>query len=179
MKNTLFLAILLFSFASLYAQKTLTPQNEGSKIHFVIKNMAINTGGDLSNLKGTIKIDAAKPASSSVDVTVDVSTIDTDNDKRDGHLKNADFFDAAKYPVIRIASTKIEPTGTLGSYVFHGNLTIKDVTKAITFPFTAASDGTGYIFNGGFELNRLDYGLGKSSATMSDDVKVELKVYAK
>lgn len=179
MKNSLFLAILLFSFVSLYAQKTLTPQSDGSKIHFVIKNMGINTGGDLSNLKGTIKIDPLKPSASSVDVTVDVSTIDTDNDRRDNHLRNADYFEAAKYPVIRIVSTKIAATNTPGSFIFTGNLTIKDVTKPITFPFTAASSEAGYLFNGEFEINRLDFGVGKSSATMNDNVKVELKVFAK
>ena len=179
MKNTLFLAILLFSFVGLYAQKTLTPQDEGSKVHFVIKNMAINTGGDLSGLKGAIKIDMKNPAASSVDVTLAVNTVDTDNDRRDNHLKNADFFDAAKYPTIHIVSTKIATTTTPGSYVFTGNLTIKDVTKVISFPFNAVSNEAGFLFTGEFEINRLDYGVGKSSATMSDNVKVELKVFAK
>lgn len=179
MKNSLFLAILLFSFIGLYAQKTLTPIDEGSKIHFVIKNLGINTGGDLTGLKGTIKIDVRNPAASAVNVTVDVKTIDTDNDRRDNHLRTADFFDVEKYPVISIKSTGIETTSTPGSYIFKGTLTIKNITKPISFPFTAVNSAAGFLFNGAFELNRLDYGIGKESATMSDNVKVELKVFAK
>lgn len=179
MKNTLFLAVLLFSFLGLYAQKNLEPINEGSKVHFKIKNMGISTGGDLANLKGTIFIQPLTPANSKVDVTVDVSTIDTDNERRDRHLKSVDFFDVAKFPTIRIVSTKIETTSTLGSYIFNGNITIKDVTLPIKFPFTAVSNNSGFLFVGSFDINRLDYKVGKESATMSDEVKVELSVFAK
>ena len=53
-----------------------------------------------------------------MDVSVQVSTIDTDNEKRDKHLKTDDYFDVEKYPIIRIASTKIEGTTTRGTYIF-------------------------------------------------------------
>jgi polyisoprenoid-binding protein YceI len=179
MKNSLFLAILLFSFIGVFAQKTLVPTDEGSKIHFVIKNFGINTGGDLGGLKGTIKFDAQHPQVSNIDVTVQVNTIDTDNERRDKHLKNDDFFDAEKYPVIRISSTKIEGTTTASTYMFTGKLTIKDVTKEIRFPFTAVPSGNGYLFEGEFSINRLEYHVGGESATISDDVKVSLKAFAR
>jgi len=179
MKNSLFLAILLFSFIGVFAQKTLVPTDEGSKIHFVIKNFGINTGGDLAGLKGTIKFDPQHPQVSDIDVTVQVNTIDTDNERRDKHLKNDDFFDAEKYPVIRINSSKIEATTTAATYMFTGNLTIKDVTREVRFPFTAKPSGAGYVFEGEFSINRLDYHVGGESATMSDDVKVSLKAFAK
>jgi len=179
MKNTLFLAVLLFSFLGVYAQKSLTPADAGSKIHFVIRNFGINTGGDLGGLKGTIKFDPLHPTASSFDVTVQVSTIDTDNDRRDNHLRSDDFFNAEKYPVIRIASKKVEATNVANTYMFTGNLTIKDVTKEIRFPFTATAKDGGYLFAGDFTIDRRDYNVGGSSATMSDEVKVSLSAFAK
>lgn len=179
MKNSLFLAILLFSFVGLYAQKTLVPTDAGSKVHFVIKNFGINTGGDLAGLKGSIKIVPTKPAASVVDVTAQVSTVDTDNERRDSHLKTADYFDVGKYPTIHIVSTKISATSTPGSYVFTGNLSIKAVTKPVSFPFTATAANGGYLFVGGFSINRLDFGVGKGSATLSDIVKIQLTIAAK
>ena len=179
MKNYLFLTILLFSFVGLYAQKTLVPTDAGSKVHFVIRNFGINTGGDLAGLKGSIKVIPNNPAASIIDVTVQVSTIDTDNERRDNHLKTDDYFDVAKYPTIHIVSSKISSTATPGSYIFNGNLTIKGVTKPISFPFTTVVSNGASVFSGEFSINRLDYGVGKESATMSDDVKVQLTVAAK
>lgn len=155
------------------------PTDEGSKIHFVIKNFGINTGGDLAGMKGSIRFDAQKPSAATFEVTVQASTIDTDNDRRDNHLRNADFFDVTKYPLIRLASTKVEATNITGTYRFTGNLTIKDVTKVFSFPFKATAQGNGYLFEGEFNINRLEYNLGNESAFMSDEVKVSLSAFAK
>ena len=80
--------------------QNFTPTDEGSKLHFVIKNIGINTGGDIAGMKGKIKFNARQISSSLFDVTVAVNTIDTDNGRRDGHLKKDDYFDAEKYPTI-------------------------------------------------------------------------------
>lgn len=178
-KIFLSVAICIFSLSAVHAQKTFVPSDEGSKVHFVIKNLGINTGGDLTGLKGKIIFDAKKPASSLFDVTADVKTIDTDNERRDGHLKNADFFDVEKFPVIRITSTSITAGKDLKNFIFNGTLTIKDVTKTISFPFSAEAKDGGALFNGEFEINRLDFGVGKESVTMSDKLSVSLKVFAK
>ncbi|MEP6712278.1 MAG: YceI family protein [Ferruginibacter sp.] len=179
MKNTLFIAILLFTFIGVYAQKTLTASDAGSKIHFVIKNFGINTGGDLSGMKGDIKFDAAKPTSSSFDVTVAVKTIDTNNEKRDEHLKKEEYFNAEKFPVIRLTSTQIETTNKAGTYMFTGNLTIKGTTKPVHFLFTETAKDGGYLFAGDFEINRIDYKVGDDSATMSDNVKISVSAFSK
>jgi polyisoprenoid-binding protein YceI len=171
--------IMIFFATGSFAQVNLTPMDAGSKVHFVIKNFGINTGGDLTGLKGTIKYDKNKPASSSANVTVNVSTIDTDNSRRDKHLVSDDYFDAEKFPIIRIVSTKIEPTTSAGNLLFTGTLTIKDVTKKIQFPFTVNPKDGGYLFEGNFTINRRDYGVGGNSATMSDEVEVKLSVFAK
>ncbi len=179
MKNTLFIAILVFSFVSVFGQRQMTPIQAGSKVHFTIKNFGIGTGGDLQGLKGSIIINPINPSASSVNVTVDVSTIDTDNDRRDAHLKNADYFEVAKYPVMRLVSTSIILEPKSGTYVFNGKLTIKDVTDNISFPFSVAANGDSYLLTGGFSINRLKYHVGGESSTMGDNIDVALKVIAR
>ena len=177
MKRLFFIAV-LFAATNLKAQ-TFIPQDEGSKLHFTVKNFGINTGGDVTGMEGKIVFDAKRPAAASFDVTVKVSTIDTDNDKRDEHLKTDDFFDAEKYPLIHIVSSSVKQGADLKHFVFTGKLTIKNVTKIISFPFTAEGKNGGALFSGEFEIDRLDYTIGKESSTMSDKVKVSLSAFAK
>ena len=179
MKNTLFVAILLFTFISVYAQKALTPADAGSKIHFIIKNFGINTGGDLTGMKGSIKFNPLKPSASSFDVTVDVNTIDTNNGSRDGHLKKEEYFNLEKYPLILLASTKIEATNKAQTYMFTGNITIKGTSKPTHFLFTATPKDGGYLFAGSFVINRLDFKVGSNSATLADNVKVSISALSK
>lgn len=162
------------------AQK-YTPTDAGSKIHFIIKNFGIDTGGDLSEITGIINFVPAKISASSFNVSVSVNTIDTDNDKRDNHLKGKDYFDAEKYPVITLKSSKINRTNksSSGWYHFTGTLIIHGVTKPIEFPFKATKKGVDYLFVGGFTINRLDFGVGKNSSVMGNSVKVSMSVLAK
>lgn len=178
MKSIIFIALMLVATAA-NSQTSFVPTDTGSKIHFVVRNFGINTGGDLTGAAGKIKFDARQPAASSFDITVNVATIDTDNEKRDNHLKSEDFFDATKYPQIHIVSTSITKGTDLMHFNFKGKLTIKNVTKTIGFPFTAQQRPGGALFEGEFEIDRLDYTVGKSSATMSDKVKVSLSVFGK
>lgn len=163
----------------IYAQKVLTPTDEGSKVHFVIKNFGIKTGGDFTGLKGTIKFDPKNAALWSFDVTVDANTIDTDNSTRDGHLRKSEYFDVKDYPLIHMVSTKIEGTSTAGTYMLNANLTIKDVTKSIRFPFKVNAKGDGYVFTGSFPMNRRDFNVGGDSISMADNLTVTLSVFAK
>ena len=176
--KSIFLIAILFSVTLAKAQ-VFIPTDEGSKLHFVIKNIGINTGGDISGMEGRIVFDATKPAAASFDVKTKVSTIDTDNERRDNHLKNEDFFDAEKFPDIRIQSTRITKGTDLKNFNFSGNLTIKGITKKVSFPFKAEGKNGGALFTGNFEILRSDFGIGKESATMSDKVKVSLSVFAK
>lgn len=161
------------------AQKVLVPQSESSKVHFVIKNLGINTGGDLTGLEGKIFINEKDISKSYADVTVKVETIDTDNERRDKHLRSADYFEAAKYPTIRIVSTGITKNAKGAGFIFTGNITIKETTKSISFPFTVLKNTEGYLLAGEFTINRLDFAVGGNSSTMSDNVKVELSIFAK
>ena len=114
-----------------------------------------------------------------IDVTCDAKTIDTDNERRDNHLREDEYFGAQKFPLIRIKSKRIQPTNTPGNYYLFAYLTIKDVTREIQFPFSmAAKDGV-KLFTGEFSINRLDYHVGGESNVMGDNVKVILNVMAK
>jgi polyisoprenoid-binding protein YceI len=175
----LIFSLLLCSFA--VAGQKYKPVDAGSKVHFIINNFGIATGGDLSGISGDITFLPANTAASSFNVSVDVATIDTDNASRDESLRSSDYFDAEKYPVITIKSTKVNRTNksSSGWYHFTGTLTIRDVTKPIAFPFRVTKKGNDYLFVGGFTINRLDYGVGKRSATISNNLKVSISVLAK
>jgi len=161
------------------AQSTSTPVDADSKVHFVIKNFGIKTGGDFKGLKGNIKFYPANPAASSFDITVDAGTIDTDNDSRDDHLRKPEYFDVAKYKTIELKSTKVTFSKTAGRFYVFANLTIKGVTKPIEFGFAATPKNGGYIFDGEFQINRRDFGVGGNSVSLSDKLTVSLSVFAK
>jgi polyisoprenoid-binding protein YceI len=163
---------------TVFAQ-TYTPVGQGSKVHFVINNFGIATGGDFSGLTGSIKFDPNNLVASDFDVSVDASTIDTDVEARDNHLRKAEYFDVSNYPKLSFKSTKITKTNKDGYLYMFGNLTIKGVSKDIKFPFTATPKDGGYLFEGSFKLNRRDFGVGKNSISLSDDLTVSLSILAK
>jgi polyisoprenoid-binding protein YceI len=171
---TLLIAISICSFS--YAQQ-YTPEASGSKIGFGIKNLGVTVHGAFSGLAGEITFDPKDPSKSSFNVHVDSKSINTDNDMRDNHLRKEEFFDVEKYPHLTFVSESI--TGSGKSFNVKGKLTIKGVTKEVSFKFTATPEGDAYTFKGSFELNRRDFGVGGSSITMSDKVNVELVVVAK
>jgi polyisoprenoid-binding protein YceI len=169
----------LLNIGSSIAQTVYTPVDAGSKVHFVIKNFGIRIGGDFTGLQGTIKFDPANLSAGSFAVTVDANTIDTDNKTRDGHLRKSEYLDVAKYKTIHFASTRITKSTTAGRYYMFGNLTIKGVTKPAEFGFSATPKDNGYLFEGEFEINRRDFGVGGSSMSMADKLKLSLSVFAK
>ena len=89
---------------------------------FSIQHMGIaNVHGSFSNVTGTVMFDDKNIAQSSVDATVDTTTVNTDNSMRDKDLKSANFFDVAKYPTMHFVSTKLTNEG--GQLKLYGNLT--------------------------------------------------------
>jgi polyisoprenoid-binding protein YceI len=172
----LFAAILISNIA--FAQ-TYTATDEGNKVHFTIKNFGIKTGGDFTGLKGTIVFYPKALTSSSINVSVDANTVNTDNSGRDKHLRKEEYFNVEKFPLLTFVSTKITESSMAGRFFVVGNLTIKGVTKSVQFGFNATPSATGYFFVGDFEINRRDFGVGGSSSVMADKLKVTLKVVAK
>lgn len=179
LRNFIFLTAFVLIVSFVQAQAVYTPVDADSKVHFVIKNFGIKTGGDFTGLKGTIKFDPVNFSTSVFDVTVEATTIDTDNSSRDGHLRKSDYFDVAIYKTIHFKSTKVVLSSTKGRFYMYGDLTIKGVTKPVEFGFGAIPKDGGYFFDGQFTINRRDYGVGGSSISLSDNLTVSLSVLAK
>lgn len=161
------------------AQLVLTPVDAGSNVHFVIKNFGIKTRGDLKGLKGTIRFAPENLAASSFDVSVDANSIDTDNESRDNHLRQAEYFNVATHKTIHFKSTKLVLSSVAGRYYMYGDLTIKGVTRQVEFGFGVSPKDGGYVFEGEFGINRRDFGVGGSSISLSDKLTVSLSVLAK
>lgn len=171
MKRILFplFAIIISSTFFAHAQNSLSR----SAITFKIKNLGIYTNGTIGGLQADIHFNPADLTSSTIKATVDVNTLNSDNESRDEHLKNADFFDVAHYPTITLKSVSIRHKSG-NNYSGQFNLTIKDKTKLIDIPFSCVDKGNTLAFNGTFKLNRRDYGVGGSSMILSDEVIIAI-----
>jgi len=178
MIKKIFTAIALFCVVTAFGQN-YAPVDAGSKVRFVIKNFGINTGGTFDGLAGTITFDPSNLATASFNVSVEAKSVNTDMEGRDNHLRKAEYFDVEKYPKITFKSTKITTTNKEGFFFMFGVITIKNVSKEISFPFSQTAKDGGILFEGEFKLNRLDFGVGGKSFSMSDELNVELSILAK
>jgi polyisoprenoid-binding protein YceI len=160
-----------------------------SSAHFSVRHMMIsNVKGEFTKIAGTVTFDRDKPADSKVEAVIDVNSLHTRDEQRDGHLKSADFFDAANFPDIRFTSTSIEPDGD-DEYRVKGNLTIHGVTKEITLkvegPTPDVKDPWGNIKAGATattKINRKDFGLSWNVALeaggvlVGEDISISLEL---
>jgi polyisoprenoid-binding protein YceI len=144
-----------------------------SAITFEIKNLGINTGGSIGGLAAKVNFTPANLSASSIEASVDVNTINTDNSSRDEHLRNADFFDVVRYPKISLKSVAFKHKSG-NNYVGTFILTIKDKSKQIEMPFTFLDKDNTLGFKGTFKINRLDFGVGSESMILSNDVTVTI-----
>lgn len=165
------LALLSLSAFSSFVQYKLVAKN--SSVAFTVKNFGVRVGGSFSDVTGTIKFDKNNLPESLFDITANANSISTGNDLRDKHLQGEDFFDVAKHPTLHFVSSKIASDGD--HYTITGELTIKGVTKSVSFPFTASPTKTGYDFKGKFAINRKDFGVGKS-VVISETVDVSVSL---
>lgn len=172
------LLLLLIVIPAAFARAQYTPADQGSTVQFKIKNFGFNVSGSFSGLKGSINFDPNNPGASGFDVTIDANTVNTGIDARDNHLREDSYFDVKNYPQIRFVSDKVTKSGKDGEFEVSGKLTIKNHTKEISFPFTAAPSDNGYLFKGQFKINRRDFEVGGSS-TISNGLEVSLNVQAK
>src|ERR1700730_14613852 len=154
------------------------PVDNGSSIQFKIKKFCINTTGSFSGLQGNIRFDINHLDEANFDVSIDANTVNTSIEMRDDHLRSDTYFEVKRYPRIHFISTKVTSSTKGGELFIFGKLTIKNQTKDISFPFTAATTNDGDLFKGTFTINRRDFGVGGSSV-ISDSLKVELSIMAK
>jgi polyisoprenoid-binding protein YceI len=138
-------------------------------IGFSIRHLEINwISGRFKDIEGTIVFDDHDISKSSVNFKAKIDSVDTGVAARDKHLQTADFFDAAKYPDMTFQSTKVEKKGK--AYMLTGDLTIKGVTRSISFPFTmtgAVKDSRGntrFGVSAETKINRRDFGINYGGA---------------
>jgi polyisoprenoid-binding protein YceI len=159
-----------------------------SSATFSVRHLMIsNVPGRFSNVNGTIVYDEKDLTKSSVSATIPTGTINTDNEGRDKHLRSADFFDSEKFPEMKFVSKRIEKRGN--QLVAIGDLTIKDVTKQVEFPFEVVKANTPFGVavgaTGSTKIKRKDFNILWSKtmdgggAVVGDEVKIEFSVEAK
>jgi polyisoprenoid-binding protein YceI len=153
-----------------------------SRLGFVARHaMVTKVRGSFNDFEGTAVIDGADPSKSSVSLSLQVASIDTRNEQRDGHIRTNDFLDVENYPQITFRSTSIEHDGG-NDFQVTGDLTVKDVTKSITIPLEfqgAAKDPFGNDrigFEGSVVVNRKDWGITWNAALETGGVLVSEKV---
>lgn len=156
-----------------------------SNLTFSVRHFFTPVVGKFNAYTLDLTFDQNNLDASSVSVEIDVNSINTDNERRDDHLRNPDFFETEKFPKITFVSSSIKKTGD-NTFVATGDLTVKDVTKTIELPFTLLGiqdhPNRENTLIGGFEgsikLNRLDYGVGTgnfvSTAVVADEVTVNI-----
>ena len=178
MKQKYVFFFLLLVNATLFAQ-SYTPVDASSTIKFSIKNFGSAVFGTLKGLQGNINFNPKNLGSASINISVEAQSVNTNNGTRDNHLKKEDYFNVAVYPTINIASKKISYSNKDGQFSFEGYVTIKGVTKPISFPFAATFKDNDYLFIGQFQLNRRDFKVGGSSWVLADLVTINLSIIAK
>jgi polyisoprenoid-binding protein YceI len=143
-----------------------------------------NPSAHFGNVDGTLVYDAADVSKSTVQVTLPLSGLNSFTAKFDEHLRAADFFDAAKFPVATFKSTKVEQAGTNKLTVI-GDLTIKDQTKPVTLDVTLDAAGEHPMmkvptvgFDASTTLKRSDFGVGAYAPNVSDEVKIRITTEA-
>ena len=156
--------------------QSFLPVEKGSDITFNIKNFGFLVEGKFTGINGNIQFNPSKLGNSRFEMTVEAASINTDNKKRDRHLKDKDYFYTEKYPTIYLTSTNISRSDHNGFYVFEGEVYIRGISKKISFEFSAKPAISGYLFHGEFQLNRSDFRLGGSSIVLSDQVSINLNI---
>jgi polyisoprenoid-binding protein YceI len=153
-----------------------------TRLGFVARHaMVTKVRGSFTEFSGTAVLDTDNPAASKADLTIDVASVNTGNEQRDGHLRTNDFFDAAVYPKIHFTSTAFEDLDA-ANYRMTGDLTIKGVTKPVTVDFEAtgtATDPYGNVragFEGRAVINRKDWGVSFNAPLEAGGVLVSDKV---
>lgn len=153
-----------------------------SRIGFVARHaMVTKVRGSFNEFEGSGRFDTEQPENSELSVTIQVASIDTRNADRDGHLRSNDFFDMETYPTITFSSTSVSAAGD-DVYQVTGDLTIKGVTKSITFDLELTGTAVDPYGNtrlgleGSTVINRKDWGVSWNATLDAGGVLVSEKV---
>ena len=175
----------LLTASVVFAADTYTIDPAHTTFGFTVKHMMISqVPGNFDKFDGQIIYSPTDLANSKANVTIEVNSINTRNDKRDAHLKSPDFFDAAKFPTITFVSKKFTATEIVG------DLTMKGVTKEVTIPVTISgpvktmTGGQAIGITGSVTVNRQEYGinwnktLDQGGLAVANDVLVNVSIEA-
>ena len=149
---------------------TWTVDKPHTNVKFSVAHLVISdVDGNFKSFDGTMESSKPDFSDAKITFTADVNSINTDNEMRDNHLKSEDFFNAAKFPQIKFVSTSFTPLGD-NKYKLIGDLTIRDVTKSVTFDVkyggtVVAMGGTHAGFKATTKIDRFDYNLKWSKTT--------------
>jgi len=177
------LGVLLVASTAFAAFSALKLDTVHSKVGFTAATVLFDVDGEFGKFNVSIDGDPSKPETVKVEANIDVASLDTNNVKRDNHLKSPDFFDAAKHPMIRFASTNVKTQGS--QLVVTGNLTMHGVSKLVSIPFKVAKgkNGAGVdttAYKGKLTIDRNDYGIGTDSIaakiSLEDEVEIKLLI---
>jgi polyisoprenoid-binding protein YceI len=160
-----------------------------SSINFHVRHLMVSkVHGRFSTWSGSLELDDEDLTKSRLDVTIDAASVDTKEDKRDEHLRSADFFDVATYPTLAFKSTNITRDGD--DYRVEGNLTIHGVTRAVTLKVEGGDQvkdpwgNTRTGFSAKTSINRKDFGLHWNVAleaggfVVGDKIEITLEIEA-
>jgi polyisoprenoid-binding protein YceI len=180
-------AIAVLANLSTSAQTKWTVDKGHSNVKFAVTHMVVSEmEGTFKVFDGTLEHNKPDFSDAKVNFAIDVASVNTDNERRDGHLKGDDFFNVEKFPKMTFASTSVKVLGN-NKYEMAGNLTIRDVTKPVVFQVShggvlTTSRGAKAGFKATTTINRFDYNLKWDRATetgglvVSKDVTITVNV---
>ncbi len=183
MKSGLLSVFVLAFTGGLFAADTYTVDASHTTVGFSVRHMGIsNVKGTFPKVSGTLLLDEKNMAKSSVDITIDAASVNTNNEKRDAHLQSPDFFDVAQFPTVTFKSKTVAKTAQ--GYSVVGDLTMKGVTKTVSIPFTLVGPKEHPMMpvymvgvEGSLMVNRRDYNINYGMAAMvGDEVSIDLQV---
>lgn len=159
-----------------------------SQIQFTVRHMMISkVRGAFEKFSGSVELDEQNPANTRVEVAIETASINTREEKRDAHLRSADFFESEKYPNMVFKSSRVEVLNDERARLY-GELTIKDITRPVVldveFNGSAKSPWgtTSFGFNGSTTINRKDWklewnvALETGGVLVGDDVKIDIEL---
>jgi len=183
--RNIFTTIFILTSLPIMAQDVYKIDAVHSEISFKIRHLLAKSGGRFTKFNGTIKVNASDISKSYVEVNIDTTSLATDNDARDKHLKSADFFDVEKYPTITFNSTSVKEVAK-GKLEVTGDFTLHGVTKRTTITIINAGSQpgmkpgsivTGFI-DGTVTINRNDFNIKTYPGVLGDDVVISLNIEA-
>lgn len=188
MKKIISFAVVALLTTSAFAQSKWSVDPVHSNVRFTVPHLVISeVEGSFKKFDGSFTSSKPDFTDAAINFTIDVNSIDTDNEMRDKHLKGDDFFNAEQFPSATFKSTSFKKVSG-NKYKLAGNLTIRNVTKPVTFDVVyggTAKDGYGNT-KAGFKattvINRFDYGLKWNNlteaggATVGKDITIDLKL---